>query len=112
MDVARGLAELHSAGIVHGDIKPENVLLSSIEMPEARLADFGLAAFREALGPCESSLDKTTHYRGTPRYSAPEMLFDPFANEGVDEIARASRKTDMYAFSVLAWELLAGNYKL
>ena len=43
-EVARGLAELHSAGIVHGDVKAENVLLSDDLPPKVRLADFGMSS--------------------------------------------------------------------
>ena len=45
--IARGIAELHSAGVVHADIKPDNVLLSSNDPPEVRLADFGLSVIKE-----------------------------------------------------------------
>jgi serine/threonine protein kinase len=45
-DIAQGLAELHLAGIVHGDIKPANVLLSDDNPPKIRLADFGLSELR------------------------------------------------------------------
>ena len=106
--VARGLAELHAIGIVHADIKPDNVLLSHHTPPEIRLADFGLATMREdSMGGNMSTLQETSHARGTPIYSAPEMLFNPYGDNTENTVAKPSRKSDVYAFAILAWELLA-----
>ena len=69
--------ELHSVGVVHGDIKPANILLSGHSPPLVRLADFGLSARRaEAVDRTigRSSLQATSHFRGTSIYAAPEML--------------------------------------
>lgn len=69
--IARGLTELHGLGIIHSDIKPENILLSTDKPPEVRLADFGLSVFRNDKRLSKSSLVQTTHSRGTPIYFAP-----------------------------------------
>lgn len=108
--IARGLAELHSIGIVHADIKPENVLLSHHSPPFIRLADFGMSVLQDRFGGSssmgDSSLSSTTHMRGTPVYCAPEMLINPF-EEFTGSVAKSSKKTDMYAFAMLAWEVLS-----
>lgn len=108
-DVVRGIAELHALGVVHGDIKPENILLSSSDLNTARtvLADFGLSKFREIHDICSSTLRRTSYPKsgglGTPVYCAPEM----FDNVDTDEEgASASRKTDMYAFAILCHHVL------
>jgi serine/threonine protein kinase len=44
--------------------------------------------------------------RGTPLYCAPEMLTNPYADEVNYQVAKPSRKTDMYAYGVLAWEVV------
>jgi serine/threonine protein kinase len=106
-DIAHGLAEIHTAGIVHGDIKPENILLSGSISPEIRLADFGFASIDDE--PLSSLCPETINFRGTPIYCAPEMLVNPYSDQVVDKIAKATRKTDMYAFGILAWELLTGQ---
>lgn len=107
--IARGLTELHGLGIIHSDIKPENILLSTDRPPEVRLADFGLSVFRNDKRLSKSSLVQTTHSRGTPIYFAPEMLMNPYQVTQKKVIAQSSRKTDIYAFALLAWEVLSQN---
>jgi tetratricopeptide (TPR) repeat protein len=63
VDVARGLAAAHDAGLVHCDVKPDNVLIGP---GGAKLGDFGLA-----IGPDHAG---AAGLRGTPKYMAPELL--------------------------------------
>ena len=99
---ARGLFELHKIGVIHGDIKPSNVLLTDKTVPEVRIADFGTSfvhdkgAMESRLGT--SSIQRTNVIRGTPLYSAPEMF---------DSMAKASRSTDVFAFGITMHEILS-----
>ena len=93
---------MHGLGIIHSDIKPENILLSDDRPPEVRVADFGLSVFRDKT-LSKSSLVATTHSRGTPIYFAPEMLMNPYVVDQKKVIAQSSRKTDIYAFALLSW---------
>ena len=110
--IALGLAELHKQGISHGDIKPDNILLSSKDLTqtEVRLADFGLAEIHERGFLGEISLSETKTDRGTPIYCAPEQLYDPFRvlePGSFYAYKKPSDKTDMYSFSILVWEVLS-----
>jgi serine/threonine-protein kinase len=90
--VLRALAAAHSAGLVHRDVKPENVLLS--DDGRVKVADFGLARAVET-----SNLTQTTGLLiGTVAYLAPEQV----------ETGSADARSDVYAAGVLLWELLVG----
>jgi serine/threonine protein kinase len=87
----RGLAAAHTAGLVHRDFKPENVLIGADGRP--RVSDFGLVMTGVAV---EGNLGSVA---GTPAYMAPEQ----WAGDEID--ARA----DQFAFCVVAWEALFGE---
>ncbi|NMO16580.1 tetratricopeptide repeat protein [Pyxidicoccus fallax] len=109
LDAGRGLSAAHAAGVVHGDFKPENLLVG--RDGRVRVTDFGLAHLgapatdlRPAPGtsPSTSSEDLTTRsvLGGTPAYMAPEQLCD-----GV----RAGPSGDQFAFCVALHEALYGE---
>ncbi len=103
-DTARALAYAHGEGVVHRDIKPENVLLSG---GAAMVADFGIAKAvsdaRTAEGPDGGAtmLTQEGMSLGTPAYMAPEQA------TGQRDI---DLRADLYAWGVMAWELLAGAH--
>jgi hypothetical protein len=89
IDVVEALAGLVSE-VVHRDLKPENILLYEGHWC---LADFGIARYAEA-----TTAPDTRKYSFTPPYAAPEQW----------RIERATPATDIYAFGVMAFELLQG----
>jgi len=91
-EIARGLAAAHVVGVVHRDLKPDNVMLAEDRVV---LTDFGIA--RVADGSAE--VLRTGMIVGTPAYMAPEQL----ENQAVDG------RTDVYALGTMLFELLAGQ---
>ncbi|MGD2122305.1 MAG: serine/threonine-protein kinase [Gemmatimonadota bacterium] len=95
-DVVDALAHAHAKGVVHRDIKPDNVLLSG---RHALVTDFGVAkAVSQATG--RDLVTTVGVALGTPTYMAPEQAV---ADENVDH------RADIYAVGILAYELLAGR---
>jgi serine/threonine protein kinase len=95
LDVTEALAHAHSRGIVHRDVKPENVLIG--EDGAAYLMDFGLANPR-AIGP--SGEDGKRTLVGTPLYMSPEQVS---ARRPVD------RRSDFYSLGCMLYEMLTGR---
>ena len=97
-EVASALAYAHRKGVIHRDIKPENVLITE---QHAMVTDFGVAkAISAATHADADGLTAVGVALGTPAYMAPEQVAgDP----GTDH------RADIYAFGVIAYELLAGR---
>ncbi len=96
IEIVDGLAHAHEHGVVHRDIKPDNVMLSG---RHALVTDFGVArAVSEATNG--NTLTTMGVALGTPSYMSPEQAT---ADPGIDH------RADIYAVGVVAYELLAGR---
>ena len=91
LEVGRALAFAHAQGLIHRDVKPQNVLLNGDGL--AKVTDFGIARSIDAVGQTE-----TGTVLGTSHYIAPEQA----RGERVDA------QTDVYSFGVVLHELLTG----
>ena len=92
--LADALAAAHAEGVVHRDLKPQNLLVDKDD--NLYVSDFGLAkSFEEgAVG-----MTKTGAFLGTPRYMSPEQV----------EGRPADQRSDLYAYGLILYELLAGD---
>ena len=92
--LASAIAYLHSHGIVHRDLKPENLLISTDN--EVKIVDFGTAMLE---GARRLTFRGMTDGVGTPDYMSPEQI----------QGERGDRRSDIYAWGVITYELLAGR---
>eukprot|EP00775_Hariotina_reticulata_P009524 gene9524-9688_t len=100
-EIASGVAVLHRAGIIHGDLSAFNIMLSSSEFGAsvasrgfvAKVADFGLAR------PLNHGSKVITKTYGTLTHMPPEVL----------EHGLTSRAADVYSFGVLLWQMVSGS---
>jgi len=92
-EIARGLAAAHAVGVVHRDLKPDNVMLSGTRVV---ITDFGIARQTGVIGDAAQSLGLVL---GTPAYMAPEQV------EGRELDGRA----DIYALGIVLYQLLTGE---
>lgn len=91
------LAHVHERGVLHGDLKPGNLILAEDGL---RLFDFGLGQAREGLLPGLPQLSRVRFAAWTPRYAALELL----------EGGPLSPATDLYAAACVLYELLTGKH--
>jgi serine/threonine-protein kinase len=94
-DVAQALHYAHGQGVVHRDVKPENILLSG---DHALVADFGIARAVSAAGAAR--LTRSGMVMGTPGYMSPEQV------SGSSEV---DHRHDLYSFGCVLYEMLAGQ---
>jgi TolB-like protein/Tfp pilus assembly protein PilF len=95
VQAARGLACAHAKGLVHRDVKPGNILISTAGV--VKVSDFGIA---QSTQDGASRLTTTGAFLGTPGYLAPERY---------DDGVIADARTDIFALGIVLFECLAGH---
>ena len=99
IQILGSLEEAHNQGIIHSDLKPDNIMVTENFKgePLAKVLDFGIAQILKAPRPQDDP--QTSDFVGTPRYAAPEQL------------ARGplSLATDIYSAGALMWACLTGT---
>ncbi len=97
LDVTRGMQAAHTEGILHRDLKPDNIFVeTSAPLPRAKILDFGVAKILHDEKLAEISKD---YMFGTPSYMSPEQV----KGQNLDG------RTDIYSFGVILFELFTGT---
>ena len=96
--VASALAKAHKAGVVHRDIKPDNIMFDADGTP--KLADLGIAKLEDEEEESKTLLTGTGMVIGTPAYMAPEQMMDSH---------RVTAKADIYSLGMVLYEMLTGE---
>src|SRR6478752_5305223 len=100
VQILSGLEAAHAIGVVHRDLKPDNVfIVPASGGPLLKLIDFGIAKLRASTA-FQKGLTRAGVIMGTPEYMAPEQLF---AAENVD------LRADLYSLGVILFEMLSGR---
>jgi eukaryotic-like serine/threonine-protein kinase len=99
LQILAGLEAAHATGVVHRDMKPDNVFVTaSTGGPLLKLIDFGIAKLR-ASSEFTKGLTRAGVIMGTPEYMAPEQLSSAHTTD---------HRADIYSFGVMLFEMLAG----
>lgn len=92
MEIASGLHEAHSQGVIHRDLKPGNIRVTATRL---KILDFGIAA----MGGLGARLTHAGYVMGTPMYMAPDQILG----------GEPDSRSDLYSLGVLAYTLIAGR---
>ena len=100
VQVLSSLAEAHKKGIVHRDIKPDNIFMQSIEHQKdfVKVLDFGVAKLKDASSQ-DVTLTQAGIIFGTPKYMSPEQA----------KAKKLDGRSDQYSLGVVMWEMLMGD---
>ncbi len=98
-DIASALACAHAAGVVHRDLKPDNIMLVVTDDREdhAKVLDFGIA---KIAGGSDPAVTTSRMVLGTPGFVAPEVILHGMSDDP---------RTDLYALGMLLFQMLAGR---
>ena len=99
--VAGALDAAHQQGVVHRDLKSDNILLSQTNGSDwAKVLDFGIAKIQQAEGAHDVDITAANLVIGTPQYMSPEQC---------SQSGPIDARSDIYSFGIIVYEMLAGR---
>ena len=95
--ICQALAAAHQEGVVHRDLKPQNILIDQAQC--VYVSDFGLAKSLEADALAATAMTAVGQVLGTPRYMSPEQV----------ECSAVDGRSDIYSFGLMLYEMVTGD---
>ena len=102
IQLANALSEAHTIGVIHRDLKPDNVILQRLNSKnkyQVKLLDFGISKIQEGMLQTIAGSHKTEGVLGTPYYMSPEQHIDS---------SQVGSPTDIYALGIILYEMITG----
>jgi len=100
--IAEGLRYLHEIGVIHSDLKTENILISNTGAP--LLANFGISRLVTSM----TANTSTTSFKGSARWIAVELLISNLNDSLSTKPSQHTKATDVWAYGMVVYELLSG----
>ncbi len=108
VQICEAMSTSHEQGVVHRDLKPDNIFLSNMHGEEeyVKILDYGLA---KPLDPDEPNFTDVGKVVGTPEYMSPEQCRGPSPEDRLRGVSHVDGRADVYSLGIILYQCLAGR---